>query len=69
MDNREILLKELREGIKKHRDLMKESTDPHILGLVAALDTFLLVSYDPIALQDLCRILSDFLNRQLGTDH
>lgn len=68
MDNKELLLKELREGIKKHRDQIKESSDPHINRLVAALDTFLLVSYNPIALQDLCRILSDFLNKQLGTD-
>jgi len=69
MDNRDILLNKLREDIKKHRDLMLDHPDDDIHGIGAALDSFLLVSYNPQALADLCLLLTYFINDQIGGEN
>ena len=63
------LIKLLREDIKKHRDQLRLSSEPELVALAASLDTFLLVSYDPKALMALCKLMSDFLNKQIGSDN
>lgn len=69
MANTDILLKQLREDIKKHRDLMLNHPNEEIHGIGAALDSFLLVSYSPQSLADLCLLLTYFINDQLGGEN
>lgn len=63
---RENLLRSLREDLKKHRDILKESEDDELKALGSALDSILLVTYDPNSLLILIYMLQDFMNDMTG---
>jgi hypothetical protein len=59
----------LRESLKEHRDRLRRSGVDENLALASALDTLLLVSYDPNSLLILCHILQDFMNDLIGGEN
>lgn len=69
MESREKLTKDLREDMKKHRDKLIATSDPDLQAMGAALNSFILSSYDPFVLEDLCLVLTYFINEHLGGEN
>lgn len=63
---KEQLIHGLREELKRQRDLLLLSEDRELVLIAQSLNTYLLCSYDPKTLVQLCELLSKFLNDQLG---
>jgi hypothetical protein len=63
---KEKLISDLREELKKQRDLLLLSGDPELVLIAQSLNTYLLCSYDPSLLIQLGETLSAFLNKHIG---
>lgn len=60
------LISDLRDELKKQRDLLLLSGDPALVLIAQSLNTYLLCSYDPELLIKLGENLSAFLNKHIG---
>jgi hypothetical protein len=69
MDSKENYIKDLREDMKKHRDKLIATTDPDLQAMGVAMNAFILSSYDPYVLEDLCLVLSYFISEHLGGEN
>ncbi len=65
-DNKEIVLKILRDSLKEHRDILEKSGDDELTTMAKVFDTFILVSYNPEHLIKLTSMLTKFLEDQMG---
>jgi len=68
-EDKNLIVKVLREQLKYHRDILLQTDDEELIAIGRVLDSFILVSYNPEHLKELTLMLTVFLNSKLGGEN